>query len=520
MPTIQQLPVASSVQPSDETLISQSGITASVSVGALLASTQPAIMAPQGVLLGRLSLGSGGPEPVTISTGLEISNGALEANGSDHGTYPVETTLTVTDQAVLNSSGTPKLLPISSLRGLFSAGANVAIDSSGVISATESGGSSYSITAQPTVTTIAASDLIGISQSGVDHTITYANLLDGQTIDVAQPAAAAEDTDTFWVAQSSNTMLRQTLGAIWSWIVSKLPTYKMPVVEITTNTTLDGTVHNGCILVCSQDITILPAFTNMGSGFSCTVINVSSGAVTWGSGIVPSSGSSTLPTGQAASLLGASYSGGNIIFASVTGGASSSSTQTAAPGQVTGLTIGTITATSVALTWSVSSSGGAATGYTVQYRVTGTTAWTSFIAGISITTATVTGLTATTQYDFAIFATNSAGSGAISITESATTLAGGSVSSITWNLPPSGSYAAGSGTIGVNVLVNPAGAAVQFGFSTSVTVAPTSWTAATHANANLWAAYVPTPAAGTWYAWAEGTDGSAPTVDPTAFTVT
>lgn len=40
-------------------------------------------------------------------------------------------------------------------------------------------------------------------------------------------------------------------------------------------------------------------------------------------------------------------------------------------------------------------------------------------------------------------------------------------------------------------------------------------------NTNLWGAYVTTPAtAGTWYAWAEGVDGSAPSVSATAFTVT
>jgi len=42
-----------------------------------------------------------------------------------------------------------------------------------------------------------------------------------------------------------------------------------------------------------------------------------------------------------------------------------------------------------------------------------------------------------------------------------------------------------------------------------------------YVNTNLWGAYVSTPAsAGTWYAWVEGTDGSKPTVYPTAFTVT
>jgi hypothetical protein len=40
-------------------------------------------------------------------------------------------------------------------------------------------------------------------------------------------------------------------------------------------------------------------------------------------------------------------------------------------------------------------------------------------------------------------------------------------------------------------------------------------------NTDLWGAYVSTPAtAGTWYAWVEGTDGSAQTVYPTPFLVT
>ena len=40
-------------------------------------------------------------------------------------------------------------------------------------------------------------------------------------------------------------------------------------------------------------------------------------------------------------------------------------------------------------------------------------------------------------------------------------------------------------------------------------------------NTDFWGADVPTPAsAGTWYAWVEGTDGSAATVYPIAFTVT
>jgi hypothetical protein len=43
----------------------------------------------------------------------------------------------------------------------------------------------------------------------------------------------------------------------------------------------------------------------------------------------------------------------------------------------------------------------------------------------------------------------------------------------------------------------------------------------TYVNTDLWGQYMPTPAtAGTWYAWAEGTDGSAASVYSTPFTVT
>jgi hypothetical protein len=86
---------------------------------------------------------------------------------------------------------------------------------------------------------------------------------------------------------------------------------------------------------------------------------------------------------------------------------------------------------------------------------------------------------------------------------------------------PTGSFSHGTGYIGVNAQVNPATAAIQFGFSTSAVSPPTAWTAAALVNSNLWGQYVATPAsAGSWYAWAEGTDGSCPTVYATPFTVT
>lgn len=85
MPTIKQLPLASTVTAADELPISQSGATKSVAVSTLLASSQPAITLAQGQLLGRVSTGPGGPEAVTLGTGLSLSAGVLTAAGGGSG---------------------------------------------------------------------------------------------------------------------------------------------------------------------------------------------------------------------------------------------------------------------------------------------------------------------------------------------------------------------------------------------------------------------------------------------------
>ena len=289
-----------------------------------------------------------------------------------------------------------------------------------------------------------------MTQGGADHAVAYANFFDGQTIDAASAAAAASDTDAFWVGQGSSTMLGQTFAALWAWIKTKLPTYKQPVIELAINTTLDGSVHNGDILVCSQPITLTPAFVNIGSGFTCSVVNVSGGNVTLAAGITTSSGNQTLPTGQAAELRAFTYTGGNVVFAGIAGGGAPAQP----PGQVTGLTVGVTTSASVALSWQAPASDGAATGYMVNYRVTAVGgAWTSQSA--AGTALTVSGLAAATQYDFEIIANNAAGSGAASAivagtTQAAPTQAPGQVTGLTpanptvstvdlsWTAPSSG----------------------------------------------------------------------------------
>jgi hypothetical protein len=721
MPTISQLPALSSIDPADRLPISHYGVTESVSVGTLLSGVQPAVLAPTGALLGRVSLGSGGPEPIDVGLGLGLEASVLVANGADHGEFPSQALLEPSDQAVLNSGGSPKLLELSLLRGLFFAGSNIAIDSAGTISVavsavpSDGSGTSYSVASLPVVATISPPDLVGISQNGTASAITYQGFLNGLTIDEAQPAVAASESDTLWVAQASDTMVCQTFSAIWAWIAANQPSYKIPVLEIATDTTLDGTLHNGRILVCSRAVTLTPVFTNMGAGFFCSVINLSGASVTLGAGIVSSSGTSGLSTGGSCTMQGVAYSGGSVIYASMSGGATAagqpipgavtdlvvtgvsingvslgwmaptsggavtsysvqyqiagatvwtmansavtgtsytvsglqvstayefevfaanssgagpasgaatgstiaaagvvpgqvtgvtidastsstvaliwlapavgttpitytvnyrptgqtgwttytsslSSTSTSIiglsastsydiqvfaansagsgqssivitgatssateviPGQVTGLIANTPTSTTLTITWSAPSVGTTPINYSISYRVSGTTVWTTYIFGLLGTVSIVTGLSPSTSYDFEVIATNSLGNGTPSMVISQSTVAGGiSATSVTWNVPPSGSYTHGSGSIGVNAQVTPSNAPVQFGFATSQATPPSDWTLGAYVNTDLWGAYVDTPATpGTWYAWVEGTNGSLTTVYPTPFVV-
>jgi hypothetical protein len=135
MPTIPQLPVAAASGAQDEFPVSQGGITRSVTTADLLSGTQPAIELPSAALLGRVSLGPGGPEPVTVSTGLAMANGGLAANGGDHAGFVLETALNLSDEVIVNSAGTPSRVPMPLLRGLYSPGTNIGISNAGTISA-------------------------------------------------------------------------------------------------------------------------------------------------------------------------------------------------------------------------------------------------------------------------------------------------------------------------------------------------------------------------------------------------
>jgi hypothetical protein len=135
MPTIKQLPVATSVAASDLLPVSQGGTTRGLTVGGLLSSTQGALSLVPGKLLGRVSATAGGPEQVGVGSGLIVDVGVIAATGDDHTRLPISGGLLAGDEVVVNSGGAAKRMPASLLRGLFAAGNGVLIDGSGVISA-------------------------------------------------------------------------------------------------------------------------------------------------------------------------------------------------------------------------------------------------------------------------------------------------------------------------------------------------------------------------------------------------
>ena len=135
MPTIPQLPTATQTDAQDEVPISQGGVTRAVTVAELLSGTQPLIETSSPTLLGRASLGPGSPEALAIGSGLGIQGTTVVANGGDHSSFPQESSFAAIDEVIVNAAGMPRRLPIPALRTLFSAGTNVSIATTGVVSA-------------------------------------------------------------------------------------------------------------------------------------------------------------------------------------------------------------------------------------------------------------------------------------------------------------------------------------------------------------------------------------------------
>jgi len=76
------------------------------------------------------------------------------------------------------------------------------------------------------------------------------------------------------------------------------------IIELTTDTALTRTAHNGAWLVCLAALTLTAEFDTAGLGFECDVINLSGGSVTIGAGITVGNSATVLAAGGVARLRG------------------------------------------------------------------------------------------------------------------------------------------------------------------------------------------------------------------------
>jgi len=508
MTTIAQLPAVSSVGAGDLLPLSQAGQVYSVSVFQLTAGLQTQITLPSGDLLGRCSIGAGAPEGIALGAGLGMSGGTLAANGGDHAGFPVQTAMTLSDELVISANGAPGLLPVTALRGLFSAGEGVSIDASGVIGVTMSAiagpvgpagaagpqgpvgatgpaGSGLSgPAAGNSASSVGASDYVALWQNGALAWMPYGQFLGGQTIDELPAAGPVADGDELLVAQGGNTLSVQSFGAVWTYVQNKLPGVKPQVVELTANTVLDATDHNGRVLVASAPITLSANFANMGSGFSCTLINLAAGPVTMGTGITSGSGSATLPPGAATELLGLSYSGGSLVWWSGV-----------VPNAPT-ITVGSISPPVLNASFTVNGGIFNDAPTALDYSTDGGGTW------VAVPNPVITA----NAYSFTAEGLP-AGSYAVRVRDHNNPAIIGVSNSFTVAAPT-----IALGSVPVSVMVNsaialsgtvfPANSAVQVGLSASATTAPTAWVNAV-TNNGTWTASLTPMVAGTYYVWAQ-----------------
>ena len=330
MPSIKQLPPATRVASDDLLPISQGAGTRSTSVDTLLSNTQPAIKADPNTLLGRTSPSPGGPEPVRLGVGLRINAGLLAATGDDHATFPQVANLSLSDDVLLNSPVGPRLLPITMLRRLFTAGENVTIGADGTLNVSVVAGP-----IGPVGPTGPASTVPGpIGPIGKTGPAGPASTVPGPvgpagaagpagppgpsggdvgiTVDSLSPALSLQPDDELPLDQRDGTT-RASLSQVNQFV----RTQSQRIVEVPATTFINRINHIGALIVCTGSgiTTLTTAFANLGAGFWCEVVNAGTGTVFFGSGFTPSGSTSLRPKGI--SLLRAIQTGpnGGIVLA-------------------------------------------------------------------------------------------------------------------------------------------------------------------------------------------------------------
>jgi glucose/arabinose dehydrogenase len=161
------------------------------------------------------------------------------------------------------------------------------------------------------------------------------------------------------------------------------------------------------------------------------------------------------------------------------------------PGQVTSLVVTAETSTSVSLSWTAPSGSGLT--YQAQYRVNGVTTWSSFPSIATGTSQVIGSLIANTNYNFQVFAINSAGNGVPSVIVTISTLSSsgtGQVTGLTSSSPTSSSltlaWTAPVGSGGTVTSGPPAIVAPLTG-----TVVPGTWQTGTSTNGTAYGYLLP-----------------------------
>jgi hypothetical protein len=255
-------------------------------------------------------------------------------------------------------------------------------------------------------------------------------------------------------------------------------------VELTSNTVLDSTEHNGRILIASAAITLSANFSNMGPGFACTLINLAPGSVTMGTGITSGSGGTTLPPGAATTLWGLSYSGGSLIW--WTGVVPNAPT----------ITVGSLTAPALNTPFLITGGVFNDAPTSLDYSINGGSTWLAAPSPVITTNA----------YSFTA-AGLSAGTYSIRVRDHVNTAVVGISNSFTI-AQPTISISSVPATVELNAplalsgLVSPASEAVQVGLSSSSFAAPATWVNAVVSD-GAWSATLTPAAAGTVYIWAQ-----------------
>ena len=230
----------------------------------------------------------------------------------------------------------------------------------------------------------------------------------GMTATALPAASALSATDVVVITQATFDV-QTTQGAQAAFVLQQ----ELPTVTIAGNTTLGRAAHHRRTLFCTSALTLTaPAAATLGDGFECRVVNVSSGTVTL-AGLTTLSGTTSLDPSAVVAI----FASGSAVYSAGTGAAA-----LALPGTPGTPSPGSISTTTIALSWTIPLSGGALDYYKVEQSPAGVGTWTT-IGTPTAANFVASGLTTNTSYDFRVRAHNSTGDGGYSTTLTVSTSA-------------------------------------------------------------------------------------------------